>query len=59
MSLGLFKNVINKMCLQIYIYVYIYLYWPIGLMSRVFASSLGDQVSSPGRVILKTQKNGT
>ena len=27
-----------------------------GLMSRVFANSLGDRGSIPGRVILKTQK---
>ena len=28
----------------------------IGLMSRVFANGLGNWVSIPGRVILKTQK---
>ena len=33
--------------------------WAIGLMSRVFVSGLGDQGSIPGRVIPKTQKNGT
>ena len=30
--------------------------WAIGLMSRVFANSLGDQGSILGRVIPKTQK---
>ena len=30
--------------------------WAIGLMSRVFANGLGDQVSILGRVIPKTQK---
>ena len=31
--------------------------WAIGLMSRVFANGLREQVSIPGRVIPKTQKN--
>ena len=31
----------------------------IGLMSRVFANDAGDRGSIPGRVIPKTQKNGT
>ena len=31
----------------------------IDLMSRVFANGPGDQGSIPGRVIPKTQKNGT
>ena len=31
----------------------------IGLMNRVFDNGLGDQGSIPGRVIPKTQKNGT
>ena len=30
--------------------------WAIGLMSRVFANSLGDQGSHSGQVIPKTQK---
>ena len=33
--------------------------WAIGLMSKVFAYCLGDWGSIPGRVIPKTQKNGT
>ena len=37
-------------------YIYIYIYMLIGLMSRVFASGLGDRGSIPGRVIPKTQK---
>ena len=40
-------------------YVCINIYWAIGLMSRVFASGLGDRGSIPGWVIPKTQKNGT
>ena len=32
------------------------LYWAIGIMVRVFANGVGDQVSIPGRVIAKTQK---
>ena len=31
-------------------------FMPIGLMSRVFANSLGDRGSIPGRVIPTTQK---
>ena len=31
-------------------------YRAIGLMSRVFANGLGDQVSIPGRVIPKSEK---
>ena len=31
----------------------------IGMMVRVFANGLGDLGSIPGRVIPKTQKNGT
>ena len=38
------------MCVYKCIYIY---------MSRVFANGLGDWGSIPGRVILKTQKNGT
>ena len=47
---------------ELYIFVkrvhinYIFLY---GLMSRVFANGPGDLGSIPGRVISKTQKNGT
>ena len=39
--------------IQIYIYILAYIYI---LMSRHFANGLGDQVSIPGRIILKTQK---
>ena len=34
-------------------------YRAIGPMDRVFANGLGDQGSVSGRVIQKTQKNGT
>ena len=37
-----------------------YLHQPaIGLKSRMFANGPGDRGSIPGRVIPKTQKNGT
>ena len=40
-------------------WVQIVLSFFIGLMSRVLANGPGDQGSIPGRVIPKTQKNGT
>ena len=43
------------MCMHICIYVCICIR-AIGLMSRVFANSLGEQGSTPRQVILKTQK---
>ena len=58
---GIKVGAISETPLYIYIYIYIYRererdYRAIGLMSRVFANSPGDQGSIPGRVIAKTQK---
>ena len=39
--------------------IYDLYHWVIGLMSRVFTNGPGDWGSIPGRVIPKTQKNGT
>ena len=44
---------------QEYIYIYIYINWPVGIMVRVFANDPGDWNSISGRVIPKSQKNGT
>ena len=58
MRLSLFKNVMDKMCLQIiYIqYIYVYVHQDIGPAVRVFANGPGDLGSIPGRVIPKTLK---
>ena len=57
----IFKKCINT---SIYLNDYIHFYNKIlevgiGQMSRVFANDLGDQGSTPGRVIPKTQKIST
>ena len=40
-------------------YIYTYIYWPISIVVRLFANSLGEQGLIKGRVITKTEKNGT
>ena len=49
-------------CEHIYINIYecIHIYqWPVDIMIKIFANGLGNQHSILGRVISKTQKNGT
>ena len=53
----IYKYIYIHIFIYTYIYIsYMHIYRAIGLMSKVFANSLGDRDSIPGRVIPKTKK---
>ena len=62
MSSGLFKNVINKICVQSYIYIYIYIYnETVCLWMTIYAppwglSTLAKELSAAASVMQSSSK---